>query len=180
MIAPASSATTKAGTSAGRMPAKVSLKARATAAAGLAKLVDDRDDKAEGRDRLGQPLAGAGPDGGGHLPDRQIEHQMRQQTPAMPPMTCAAAYPSAKPGPISPRSAKIRPTAGLKCSPESGPRMDRAPASAQRLCWKLAIPGGFEPPTRCLEGSCSIQLSYGTAAPRFSGRAGCQARLSVR
>ncbi|WP_432618543.1 hypothetical protein [Albidovulum sp.] len=38
--APAISAATKAGTSAGRMPAKVSLKARATATAGLAKLVE--------------------------------------------------------------------------------------------------------------------------------------------
>ena len=27
----------------------------------------------------------------------------------------------------------------------------------------LAIPGGLEPPTRRLEGGCSIQLSYGTA-----------------
>lgn len=26
----------------------------------------------------------------------------------------------------------------------------------------LAIPGGLEPPTRRLEGGCSIQLSYGT------------------
>ena len=26
----------------------------------------------------------------------------------------------------------------------------------------MAIPGGLEPPTYCLEGSCSIQLSYGT------------------
>ena len=26
---------------------------------------------------------------------------------------------------------------------------------------KVATPGGFEPPTHCLEGSCSIQLSYG-------------------
>ncbi len=27
---------------------------------------------------------------------------------------------------------------------------------------KVAIPGGLEPPTLCLEGRCSIQLSYGT------------------
>lgn len=26
----------------------------------------------------------------------------------------------------------------------------------------MAIPRGFEPRTYCLEGSCSIQLSYGT------------------
>ena len=31
------------------------------------------------------------------------------------------------------------------------------------LSGTLAIPGGLEPPTYCLEGSCSIQLSYGTA-----------------
>ena len=28
---------------------------------------------------------------------------------------------------------------------------------------EMAIPGGLEPPTPCLEGRCSIQLSYGTA-----------------
>ena len=27
---------------------------------------------------------------------------------------------------------------------------------------KMAAPEGLEPSTRCLEGSCSIQLSYGT------------------
>ena len=27
---------------------------------------------------------------------------------------------------------------------------------------KLVIPAGFEPATYCLEGNCSIQLSYGT------------------
>jgi hypothetical protein len=26
---------------------------------------------------------------------------------------------------------------------------------------KLARPAGFEPATRCLEGSCSVRLSYG-------------------
>ena len=30
---------------------------------------------------------------------------------------------------------------------------------------KLAIPAGLEPATYCLEGSCSIRLSYGTAKP---------------
>jgi hypothetical protein len=29
----------------------------------------------------------------------------------------------------------------------------------------MAIAGGLEPPTRCLEGSCSIQLSYATVPP---------------
>lgn len=31
-----------------------------------------------------------------------------------------------------------------------------------RLKKVVAIPGGLEPPTRRLEGGCSIQLSYGT------------------
>ncbi len=30
---------------------------------------------------------------------------------------------------------------------------------------KVVIPIGFEPMTYCLEGSCSIQLSYGTQWP---------------
>lgn len=34
----------------------------------------------------------------------------------------------------------------------------------------LAIAGGLEPPTRCLEGSCSIQLSYATAFPLLRER----------
>jgi hypothetical protein len=33
-------------------------------------------------------------------------------------------------------------------------------ASARLLGW-LARPAGFEPATRCLEGSCSVRLSYG-------------------
>ena len=28
----------------------------------------------------------------------------------------------------------------------------------------LATPAGFEPATTCLEGKCSIQLSYGVSA----------------
>lgn len=32
----------------------------------------------------------------------------------------------------------------------------------------MACPEGLEPPTCCLEGSCSIQLSYGQCAPGFS------------
>lgn len=35
--------------------------------------------------------------------------------------------------------------------------------------WLMAAPEGFEPSTRCLEGSCSIQLSYGTV-PAFYRR----------
>ena len=31
------------------------------------------------------------------------------------------------------------------------------------MCNSLVIPFGFEPKTYCLEGSCSIQLSYGTS-----------------
>ena len=34
----------------------------------------------------------------------------------------------------------------------------------------LAIPAGFEPATLCLEGRCSIQLSYGTSPSRAAGR----------
>jgi hypothetical protein len=33
-----------------------------------------------------------------------------------------------------------------------------------RLYIVLAIPEGLEPPTPCLEGKCSILLSYGTGA----------------
>ena len=33
---------------------------------------------------------------------------------------------------------------------------------------KLVIPAGFEPATYCLEGSCSIQLSYGTTKHSFN------------
>ncbi len=31
----------------------------------------------------------------------------------------------------------------------------------------MVIPGGLEPPTPCLEGRCSIQLSYGTIMKRY-------------
>jgi hypothetical protein len=33
----------------------------------------------------------------------------------------------------------------------------------------LVIPFGFEPKTYCLEGSCSIQLSYGTEVKKKGG-----------
>ena len=32
----------------------------------------------------------------------------------------------------------------------------------------MARPEGFEPPTLCLEGRCSIRLSYGRYLPNFS------------
>jgi hypothetical protein len=31
----------------------------------------------------------------------------------------------------------------------------------------MVIPSGLEPETVCLEGRCSIQLSYGTSRERF-------------
>ncbi len=34
----------------------------------------------------------------------------------------------------------------------------------------LAIPAGLEPATLCLEGRCSIQLSYGTSPPSKTGQ----------
>jgi hypothetical protein len=34
-------------------------------------------------------------------------------------------------------------------------------ASPPKLSKRVACPEGLEPPTCCLEGSCSIQLSYG-------------------
>jgi hypothetical protein len=33
---------------------------------------------------------------------------------------------------------------------------------------RVARPEGFEPPTLCLEGRCSIRLSYGRPLPNFS------------
>ena len=33
--------------------------------------------------------------------------------------------------------------------------------------WRIVIPSGLEPETVCLEGRCSIQLSYGTSCGRF-------------
>ena len=41
----------------------------------------------------------------------------------------------------------------------------RVMAFAQLSCRQMACPEGLEPPTCCLEGSCSIQLSYGQRAP---------------
>ena len=35
--------------------------------------------------------------------------------------------------------------------------------------YSLVIPSGFEPEAYCLEGSCSIQLSYGTNLLLFCG-----------
>lgn len=32
--------------------------------------------------------------------------------------------------------------------------------TCDRLAFLVARPGGFEPPTKSLEGSCSIHLSY--------------------
>ena len=42
----------------------------------------------------------------------------------------------------------------------------RAPKNRARPQASLAPRGGIEPPTRCLEGSCSIRLSYRGAAGR--------------
>jgi hypothetical protein len=40
-----------------------------------------------------------------------------------------------------------------------GPRM--SPMSSECTLEEMARPAGFEPATTCLEGTCSIQLSYG-------------------
>ena len=37
---------------------------------------------------------------------------------------------------------------------------EKAVEVAPRLCFKMVIQEGFEPPTHGLEGRCSIQLSY--------------------
>ena len=44
----------------------------------------------------------------------------------------------------------------------AGNRLDRQHGTANKHLKSLAIPAGFEPATLCLEGRCSIQLSYGT------------------
>jgi hypothetical protein len=36
----------------------------------------------------------------------------------------------------------------------------------------VACPEGLEPPTCCLEGNCSIQLSYGQQGPRWADTVG--------
>ena len=39
-------------------------------------------------------------------------------------------------------------------------KKEKAVEVAPRLCFKMVIQEGFEPPTHGLEGRCSIQLSY--------------------
>src|SRR4029079_10890057 len=41
------------------------------------------------------------------------------------------------------------------------------PSLLHRGSDRLACPEGLEPPTCCLEGNCSIQLSYGQRGPSF-------------
>jgi hypothetical protein len=40
-------------------------------------------------------------------------------------------------------------------------------ALALALAYKMVCPEGLEPPTCCLEGNCSIQLSYGQREKHF-------------
>ena len=46
-------------------------------------------------------------------------------------------------------------------------RRDRGHGPAICATKRVACPEGLEPPTCCLEGSCSIQLSYGQPKPRI-------------
>ena len=47
--------------------------------------------------------------------------------------------------------------------PAAGRPPDKDSAGSIKPIAKLARPAGFEPATSSLEGSCSIQLSYGRA-----------------
>ena len=55
--------------------------------------------------------------------------------------------------------------------PQFFPEIPEKPPSSWFPTGLLACPEGLEPPTCCLEGSCSIQLSYGQSAPRCPRRA---------
>ena len=45
------------------------------------------------------------------------------------------------------------------------------PKAWSRLVFTMARPGGIEPPTKSLEGSCSIQLSYERTGCVYTGKA---------
>jgi hypothetical protein len=61
-----------------------------------------------------------------------------------------------------------------KTAPRSAPRHARG-ASYSPLN-QPARPAGFEPATRCLEGSCSVRLSYGR--PKIILHGECHARAT--
>ena len=83
---------------------------------------EDRQEQAEGRDELGEPLRWTRPHLGGELQQRQVEHGVRgerAEAAADDLRDDVGAEPRASG--VAPLSAMTSDTAGLKCAPEIGP-----------------------------------------------------------
>src|SRR5262249_42143554 len=147
--APTSCATTKPGTSWGRIPAKVSVAARARVTAGFAKLVEDVNQYAAAmyaptangtalERRRAHPqitdrrpkVATSSPRSCGAPARAWVDAEKigssniasANATPAYAPAIWAATYTGTSPQRSPPWEASARVTAGLKCAPEIGPK----------------------------------------------------------